>query len=335
MSSQRPVPVTVIAGADAMGLARRLRGPGDCIVGPSWDGQGSILLEPDVAHRTPGCPCCAMRLDVVDGLLRAVRRARRPRRILLLAGLHDDVTTITYTVLSDADLTRHVRLDGVVMTVDAVSAATRISSPGPLGTSTELDALAVADVIVVGRSRELTSDGFGRLVAALRSINLVGSVRAPAPAVARDDAPVGASWPDHPSVDMLTGLDAWHGAPAVDPRVSSSAPSFPAPSFPGGSDGPATVVLRQTAPLDPDAVDEWLAQLVDRHARRLLRMQGALSVVSVPERVCCHGVRSFAMSHSENADPARSRRNESLVLVIGHGLDVAELADGFAATRSR
>jgi G3E family GTPase len=99
--------------------------------------------------------------------------------------------------------------------------------------------------------------------------------------------------------------------------------------------GRATVVLRQHAPLDPEAVDAWLEQLVDTHARRLLRMQGALSVVSVPERVCCHGVRSFAMSHSENADPATSRRHESLVVVVGHGLDVAELADGFAATRSR
>jgi G3E family GTPase len=267
-----------------------------------------------------------MRLDVVDGLLRAVRRARRPRRILLLAGPHDDVTTITYTLLSDADLARHVRLDGVVMALDAVAATTRVAGQGQLGARLELDALAVADVIVLGRTRELTSDGFGRLVAAVRSINLVGSVCAPGQSVGGH----GHLDNDRPPDDMVTGLDAWHGAPAVDARVSVLAPSSPS-----GLDGPATVVLRQTAPLDPDAVDEWLERLVDTHARRLLRMQGALSVVSVPERVCCHGVRSFAMSHSENADPATSRRHESLVLVVGRGLDVAELASGFAATRSR
>lgn len=262
-----------------------------------------------------------MRLDVVDGLLRAVRQARRPRRILLRAGPDDDVTTITYTVLSDADLARHVRLDGVVMALDGVATATRIADQGSLGSGLELDALAVADVIVLGRSRELTSDGFGRLVASLRSVNLVGSVHASARS---------GNGEDHLNNDVMACLDAWHGAPVVDPRISS-----PVPSFPDAEDAPATVVLRQSGPLDPDAVDEWLQRLVATHARRLLRMQGALSVVSAPERVCCHGVRSFAMSHSENADPPRSRRQESLVLVVGRGLDVHELTSGFAATRSR
>jgi G3E family GTPase len=261
-----------------------------------------------------------MRLDVVEGLLRAARRARRPRRILLLAGSHDDITTIVYTVLSDADLARHVRLDGVVMALDAVATATRVAAQGRLGSSCELESLAVADVIVIGRSRELTPDGLGRLVTAVRNINLVGAVCAPAQS---------ASGTDHPDDAIVTGLDAWHGAPTVNARISSLTTSA------GSSEGPATVVLRQSGPLDPDAVDEWLERLVETHARRLLRMQGALSVSTVPERVCCHGVRSFAMSHSENADPVESRRHESLVVVIGNGLDVDELANGFAATRSR
>jgi G3E family GTPase len=318
---QRPVPVTVIGGADAVRVARRLRGPGDCVVGPTWDGPGSILTVADVAHRTPGCPCCAMRLDLCDAVLRAARQARRPGRILVTADPGDDITTITYTLLSDADLARHVRLDGVVMALDAVAAATRIAGQGPLGSALELDGLAVADVIVLGRARELTSDGFGRLVAALRTVNAVGSVCAPAWSTNGDD---------QPGDTMLVGLDAWHGAPAV-----GAGRSFPVPSSPAGPEEPTTLVLRQSEPLDPDAIDEWLEQLVDTHACRLLRMQGALSVVSVPERVCCHGVRSFAMSHSENADPPGSRRHESLVMVIGRGLDVQELAGGFAATRAR
>jgi G3E family GTPase len=215
-----------------------------------------------------------------------------------------------------------VRLDGVVMALDAVATATRIAGDGPLGSALELDGLAVADVIVLGRSRDLTPDGFGRLVASLRAVNLIGSVYAPGQ---------GLSDVDRPHDSMVAGLDAWHGAPAVDARISTSTPSHVV----GESRSAATVVLRQTAPLDPDAVDQWLDRLVETHARRLLRMQGALSVVSAAERVCCHGVRSFAMSHSENADPATSRRAESLVLVVGHGLAVDELASGFAATRAR
>jgi G3E family GTPase len=321
----QPVPVTVIGGADANRLARKVREKGDCIVGPTWNGHGSILIDADVAHRTPGCICCAMRLDVVDGLLRATRRFHRPRRILLVAEAGEDLTTITYTVLSDPDLARHVRLDGVVMALDAVASTTRLAGEGSVGSQLEIDALAVADLVVVDRSDELTSAGFDRLVTAVRAVNRVGVLWPPAPRHRSgrrrgDDIPVA----------ITKRLDAWHGAPAVD-----TVTTFRAPPSIGGSDTPATVVLRQSEPLDPGAVDEWLARLVDTHARRLLRMQGALAVVSSPERVCCHGVRSFAMSHSESADPPQSRRHESLVLVIGRGLDVAELAAGFAATRSR
>ena len=313
------MPVTVFAGPDALRLALRLQSPGDCVVASNWNGPGSVLIEPDVAHRTRECPCCAIRLDLVDGLLRAVRRRRRPRRILLVADPNDDLTTMTYTLLSDADLARHVRLDGVVMAVDAVAAATRIAAPGLLGNELELDALAVADVIVLGRSGELTTDGFGRLVSALRDVNQVGHVCAPALSLRGDD---------RPDDDVVMGLDAWHGAPTLSAAI-------PSVSRRDRDDVPDTVVLRQAAPLDPDAIDEWLTWLVDTHARRLLRMQGALAVVSASARVCCHGVRSFAMSHSEAADPVTSRCNDSLVIVVGHGLDVDDLSSGFAATRAR
>ncbi len=317
MTSRQPVPVTVLAGSDAAGLADRVVAAGECIVAESWYGPGSIRVDADVAHRTPGCACCAMRLDAIDGLLRAVRRAHPPTRVYFVAGPQDDVATIVYTILSDADLTRHVRLDGVVVALDAVATSTRIAAGGALGAPVELDALAIADVMVLERSEELTSEGLVRLRRGLRGLNAVGSQLVAAgrhPSDRRD------------GLRKVVDLDAWHGAPAIDPSVTVLRPAGEAPD---------TVVLRQSAPLDPGAVDAWLDRLVETHAQRLLRMQGALAVESAPARVCCHGVRSYAMSHSEVADPVTSRRNQSLVVLVGHGLDVEELTAGFAATRVR
>ncbi len=316
-----PVPVTVFAGPGAAAIATATVGPSECIVAEDWQGPGSVQITADVGHRTPDCPCCAMRLDVVDGLLRTVRCARRPADVLLVAGADHDLATIVYTILSDADLARHVRLDSVVVAVDAVATATRLAAGGPLGSRVELDALAIADALVVTRAGEVTTEGLDSVRAACTEVNAVGAqltLPGERPTTPADVRQLRAT---------TLGLDAWHGAPAVDPSVTVLRHAA------GGA--PDTVVLRQEAPLDPAAVDEWLDQLIETHAQRLVRMQGALAIESSPVRVCCHGVRSFAMSHSEADDPIASQRTESLLVVVGYDLDVDALTDEFAATRVR
>lgn len=309
----------MFTGQGAAVTALELSGANDTLVAPTWVRPGTLLTSCDIAHRTPGCPCCAMRLDVIDGVLRAARRAQRPERIFVVADAHEDITTITYTILSDTELARHTRLDGVIVCVDAVATSTRLGSHAALGTAREVEALAVADRVILRRTGELTSSGLSRLVDELSTVNAIGSVWS------RDET-------DPADLDTigLTELDAWHGAPDMGQQrgvVSRQQHT--------DRNTPTSLVLRQSAPLDPDAIDAWLNHLVHSHARRLLRMQGALTVVGVDERVCCHAVRSFAMSHSELADPTRSRRPDSLVLVVGTQLDVEELTQGFAETRAQ
>ncbi|MEM8618603.1 MAG: GTP-binding protein [Actinomycetota bacterium] len=317
MVNRPPVPVTIVGGAGADDLARTLSAPDDSIVAGSWHGPGSVRIEADTAHRTPGCACCTLRLDVIDGLLRAVRRPKPPAHVLVVAAPGDDVTTIAYTVLSDADLARHVRLDGVVVSLDAVAMATRAAGGMPLGSGPELEALVMADALVLDRASELTNDAIISIRQSLGAINAIGSTLERT----ADGSILGAQR------HRLIGLDAWHGAPAVGSRNGVQLHRH--------GNGPSTLVLRQQAPLDPDAVDAWLDRVIESHAQRLVRLQGALAIDSAPARVCCHGVRSYAMSHSESADPPASRRGESLVVIVGHDLDAEDLSSEFAATRVR
>ncbi|MFT3854480.1 MAG: GTP-binding protein [Ilumatobacteraceae bacterium] len=270
----------------------------------------SIVVEADVGSRTPGCSCCQMRVDLVDGIARAVRRRRPPRRVVVALDGHDDAITAIHTILSDPLLARLVRIDAVLATVDAVHWATRLATGGPIDTDVGLDRLAVADRVLVARSRHVTPDALGAIGHVLRSLNQVGPIIAPAIAGY--------------ALDELVDIHAWHGAPAI-----GQPPGEPSPFL--GDDAPVTVVCRTDRALNADRVDEWLDEIIAGHAARLLRLQGAIAVPGQTERTCVHGVRSWAMSHSEAEHPAGRRSTTSTVVLIGRGLPVASLHADFAA----
>lgn len=307
------VPVVAIGGTEALRLIDLVAAPGDGVLADAWYGPGSVRIKADVAHPQRRRPASPVRLDVVDGLLRAVRRAERPHRALLAAGNDEDIATAAYTVLADPDLMRHVHLGSVVMVIDAVATATRIASAGPVGEPLEVDGLAMADLIVLARTDELTASGRTSLDGELRGLNGL----APILSLADDATTIRAA---------LNRPDRWRGAPGVEPRQAAAAPAR--------HGHPRTVVLRQTTPLDPEAVEGWLDRLIDANANGILRLQGTFAIESSPARVLCHGVRSFALSRADGAPGSDPAQNESIVAIVGHGLDVDELASDFAATRS-
>lgn len=280
------------------------------------------IVQPDVGERSAGCPCCRDRLDVIEAVLVHLRRPRRPTHVVVaVPGPPEDregtaapdgrssVTTVAHTVLSDPDLRRHVRLDAVVTSLDAVAAVTRLRTGGELGGPVEFERLAVADRLVVGRADQVADEAFAELVRTLRAVNRIAPVLAPAVA------------PVRPA--QLLGIDAWHGAPTVATAEADE-------QTPGSA--PRTIVLDQQGTLDPGGVDEWLDDVIRRHAPRLQRLQGVLSVDGRSHRMCCHGVGSYAMSHPEHEDRHDRRTGSSLVVLIGDGLPAAELAHELAST---
>ncbi|MEM8924972.1 MAG: GTP-binding protein [Actinomycetota bacterium] len=280
----------------------------DGIVAGIWHGPGSVRIRPDVAHRTPGCPCCATRLDVIDGLLRAVRRSVRPDRILLTVDTDDDLATVAFTVLSDNDLARHVYLDGIVVAIDAVAASTRVATGAPVAAPGAMADLAMADVILLDRSSDLTRAGAVQLRHHLHRAHPLCTVLTDLTAIRSSRA--------------VVELNAWRGPPAIDPGLRAG-------RMPSGD--PETLVLRQAAPLHPHAVEAWISAVLNECGPRLLRLQGVIAIESRPTRLHCHGVRSFATFSQETAPSKASA--ESVVVLVGSDLDVGALAAGFAATR--
>lgn len=328
-SSATPtVPITAVAGgAAAAGVISTVASsasvsviaPAHLVEGQS--GWGQIVTVADIAERSPGCPCCRSRLDLVDGLVRLARRRQRPNRIIVGLDSFDDVGTALRTILAEPELARLVRLERVVVTVDAVALATRLASDLPFGDQPLLDRLATADNVLVSRSADLSGASAERLWSTLRTIARFGIVQPlPAPNGLRQ---------------IVFGRDRWHGSPDLEPNPN------PTPVRLDGNDVvPDTVVLEQPGTLDSDSTDDWLNGVISRHGRRLLRLQGVLAVAGLPWRVGCRAVGSASTSHPEHEHRTGHpvsllARQRSVVVITGLALDAADLASGLDAARVR
>jgi len=323
-------PVTVIAGGhEAAVLAARLAvglRDGVCpervavvaeVAAPEPVGEVAWhVVRPVEGSRTEGCGCCRVRLDLVDATRLVLERPTPPQRVIVFASESSDVSTITQTLLSEPAMQRLVELDGVVVTVDAVARSTRVALGLPFDDELGLARLAVADRVLVSRADDVTDDALGTVMRSLRTINRFGFIAAPAV------SPI--------DMSAIVDLRAWHGAPLigsdqmVEPLVVADDTRWP-----------VTVRCEMDGFCDADAVDEWFDHLIARHGSRLLRLQGAVAVDGHEHRVCCRGVRSFAISHSETEHPADERSPRSIVAVVGYGLDADAVRAEFEATRAR
>ena len=326
MTADRVVPVTVVTGGpEAAPLVHRMRlamaadpvgvlsGTGVAVAGNMHEW---LRLQPVEGWRSPGCACCRVRLDLVEGLRLLVDRRVRPERVIVLLGPLDDLSTALQTLLSDPDLHRLVELDGVVATADAVALSTRVRLGLPFGGQSELERLAVADRVLIVRGDELVDEALHSVMVRLRSVARFAIAAVPS------------IWPL--AVQQLVDLNAWHGAPGVQPLIVSE------PIVVDDVDHlPATVCCEVDGELDPDAVEEWLDEIVAVDASRILRLQGAVRVAGQEFRVCIRGVRSFASSHSELMHPIDQRSNRSVVAIAGYGLDADAIRSGFLATALR
>ena len=317
MSSSK-TSVTIFAGrTELRDLVPRMVSSGLAVIAPATmtepnDPTVAGLVVPDEISRTPDCPCCRVRVDLVDSIERAVRRASRPDRLVVVVDLDDlhgrDVAAAVYTLLSDVDLARLVHLDAVVMTYDAVALATRqaVADGGtPVLPLDDAEALALADRVLLARADDIVPKALRAVEERIQGV--APFARVVAPALQPIDA------------DSLFSLDAWHQVPEI-PAEGATSPGHP-----------DTVVLVQHGMMDAEAIDEWFDDLVARHARRLVRFQGVVTPAGDSPRMCCFGVRSFAWSHPASDHPTSSTV-ENRLIVAGWSLDAAELHESFAAT---
>ena len=324
-SDASALPVTLLTGFLGSGkttvLNHLLRQPGLSRTAVIVNELGEIGIDHDLVETASedlvllksGCVCCSVRSDLVDTLRSLFQRRIRgqiaefDRVVIETTGLADPAPVL-HTLINDPLISARFRLDGVIVTVDAVNGNDTLDRAVEA-----VKQAAVADQIVLTKTDLAEPETVERLTARLRALNPAAPITqavngAVDPAGLFD---IGLYNPATKTLDVQRWLNEaafeghhhHHGADLSrhDDQIRS---------FVFTSDHPTSVA----------ALDRWLEMLVALRGPNLLRVKGIVDVIDRAGPVIIQGVQHvFHPSATLDAWPSDDRRTR--IVFITRGLD--------------
>lgn len=316
-ADRRRLPVALLSGFLGSGkttlINALLREP--CMAGTAVavNEFGEVPLDRDLidhgADKTVvmanGCLCCNLAGDMEAAVMRLFSRResqelpRFERLIIEPSGLADPAP-IAQAILRNPVLSRALRLEAVVTTVDAVFGETQLARHAE-----SRKQLALADCLVLTKTDLIPADNIDRLRRRL------GAENPAAPVIA---VPHGAVPPASLFPPGFFGPD-----PVVPYRLTLFADNVD-PDHLGSH---ASASLTADRPLSWRAFDSWLRRIRIAHAEQLLRVKGMLDIEGVDGPVVVQGVHHVLNAPVElDAWPAGERKSR-LVLIADRATIIA------------
>jgi len=281
-------------------------------------GLDHLLIETafeDAVLLKSGCICCTVRGDLTDTIMTLDARVRRgeiPRfeRIAIETTGLADPAPIVATLLEDAQLAPLVRLDRVVVTVDAVNAVAQLDA----NYETAKQA-ALADVLVLTKTDLIAPAARANLEARLRALNPSAAI------VAAVNGAIAA--------DIL-----FAATPSASRIIAGNSDKHddhdPSPDHLLRHHGISTFALTHDAPIAWPALAAWLEAVAAFKGPALLRLKGLANVAG-----CSGPVALDAVQHLVHAPRALSRwpdaDRQTRLVFITRGLGRDAVARSFAA----
>lgn len=256
-----------------------------------------------------GCACCSRRDDLLAALtdlLRCHDRDEEPRfdRVILETTGLADPAPILHTIAADPLLSRRMRLDRVITTLDAVAGA------GNLAAYMEaVQQVTAADAVVLTKT-DLAPAAAEALPALVAAIN---------PAAVVENAVHGKV-----SISALT-TDGTFPPPAALPNQSPPR-RLARLHTPGGV---ASLNLEFSEPLDWRMLGLWLTMLLHCHGERVLRVKGLLDVGSKGP-LLLEGVQHVVHAPRHFSEWPPGDRRGQLVLIV-RDLDLGQVRESLDA----
>jgi G3E family GTPase len=261
-----------------------------------------------------GCLCCNLAGDMEEAVMRLFSRREggevpRFRRLIIEPSGLSEPAPIAQAILRNPILSRTMRLETILTTVDAAFAEMQLARHPETRKQ-----VALADRLVLTKTDLVEAENVKRLKVALRDHN--------------------------PAAPILTAsygtIDV---ASLFPPAFFDLAPSFSAPRRsvlfaenvePDHLGRHAVVSLFAERPLSWRAFDDWLRRVRIKHAERLLRVKGMLHIDGVDGPVVVQGVHHVLNAPVEQDAWPNDERKSRLIL-IGDRAAIVAARESWAA----
>jgi G3E family GTPase len=274
------LPVTLLTGFLGSGkttlLAALLQRPGMQQVAVVVNEFGEVPLDQVLIERAEdhvvvlsgGCLCCAPRGDVVSTLSDLLaRRQRLPfSRIIIESSGLANPAPILAPLLHDGALTPHLRLDGVIATVDGLQGERELQRQ-----RVSREQLAIADRIVLTKSD----------IAAPRAVKLLQRLIA-------EINP----WAEIKVANHGAVSEEWLLSP-LERGFADAAPGAPGEPHAHHHHGVTSFCIWLDEPVAWPRLAVALTALTDEYGERLLRVKGLLHLKGQSKPFALHGVNHF------------------------------------------
>jgi G3E family GTPase len=325
-TDRRRMPVALLSGFLGSGkttlVNALLRDPRMASTAVAVNEFGEVPLDRDLidhgADKTVvmanGCLCCNLAGDMEDAVMRLFSRRevgqvpQFQRLIIEPSGLSDPAP-IAQAILRNPVMSRAMRLEAIVTTVDAVFGEMQSARHPEFGKQ-----VALADRLVVTKTDAATGSGVETLRAVLRDAN--------------------------PAAPILLGPHGAMDAASLFPPLffdqNQSVPTAHRSSLFADSVDPdhvgcyGTVSLFADQPLRWPAFDNWLRRIRINYADQLLRVKGMLDIDGADGPVVVQGVHHVLNAPVELDEWPDGARKSRLVLITDRAT-IATVRESWAA----